>query len=256
MIGGNEADAYGGGVPASSESALELDHVLIVDNRARSFGGGVEVSSTSTVSLSYTVVAGNESTLDGAGISTRSDGVAVAIEHSVVVGNAVCDLSEGKAAGVALIDGYDGAVSHVVVSENVGGPGVGSDASTMVAVEVSDAWGNEGGDYVGMTDPAGTGGNLSVDPSFLDTSARFALDPDLHLGLSSPVVDAGNPAQFDPDGSRADIGPYGGEGADDREPDGDGFPAWWQPGPYTSDLTTQGWDRDDLDAGMRPGSGC
>ena len=60
-----------------------------------------------------------------------------------------------------------------------------------------------------------------------------------------------------PSGSPSDIGAYGGPGADRWDLDGDGYPSWWQPGPY--DFSTYpglGWDCDDLDAGIYPGNGC
>ncbi|MBC8424246.1 hypothetical protein H8E07_09000 [bacterium] len=51
--------------------------------------------------------------------------------------------------------------------------------------------------------------------------------------------------------------PYGGPAADQWDLDGDGYPLWWQPGPY--DFATHpalGRDCDDLDASVYPGSGC
>ena len=83
------------------------------------------------------------------------------------------------------------------------------------------------------------------------------LDWDLHLAVGSPLIDAGAPNALDPDGSPADMGPYGGPGADAWDLDGDGFPAWWQPGPYDSaTYPALGLDCDDLDPQVHPLSGC
>ncbi len=46
-------------------------------------------------------------------------------------------------------------------------------------------------------------GNVFADPMFLDNA-------DFHLQAFSPAIDAGDPAVFDPDGSRSDMGAYGG----------------------------------------------
>lgn len=51
------------------------------------------------------------------------------------------------------------------------------------------------------------GGNLSVDPSFV------SFPEDMHLKMSSLCIDAGDPNISDPDGSRSDIGAYGGPDA-------------------------------------------
>jgi hypothetical protein len=50
-------------------------------------------------------------------------------------------------------------------------------------------------------------GNVSVDPMFVDPVAG-----DFHLRPGSPLIDAGDPAMTDANGSRADMGAYGGTG--------------------------------------------
>ena len=64
-------------------------------------------------------------------------------------------------------------------------------------------------------------GNISLNPMFVDTT-EFAFD--FHLQPGSPCIDAGNPAPVynDPDGSRNDMGVYGGPGAEGwvKVPDG------------------------------------
>lgn len=61
--------------------------------------------------------------------------------------------------------------------------------------------------FEGMSDPTGTQGNMSTNPMFADgTGGDFTLMP------GSPCVDAGDPAYVDGDGSRADMGIFGGLG--------------------------------------------
>ncbi|RME53032.1 MAG: hypothetical protein D6795_05965, partial [Deltaproteobacteria bacterium] len=62
--------------------------------------------------------------------------------------------------------------------------------------------------------PTGTNGNISVDPRFVDTTGDDPLAWDLHLSSDSPLIDAGDPGILDPDGSRSDIGAYGGPEGD------------------------------------------
>ena len=51
--------------------------------------------------------------------------------------------------------------------------------------------------------------------------------------------------------------PHGGPNADLWDLDGDVYPLWWMPGPYdASTYPAAGWDCDDSDADVYPGSGC
>jgi predicted outer membrane repeat protein len=87
-------------------------------------------------------------------------------------------------------------------------------------------WANEGGDTLDEA-PAPTAEDVLADPALLaweDGAACAALD--LRLQRGSPLVDAGRADAADPDGSRADIGAWGGPGADwtDEDGDGDAYP--------------------------------
>ncbi len=85
-------------------------------------------------------------------------------------------------------------------------PGVGiwmNADTTQFPIRYNDVWGNHGGNYEGVPDLTGVSGNLSVDPKFMGP-ADFRLQPD------SPCRDAGDPRLVDPDGTRSNIGRYGG----------------------------------------------
>ena len=52
---------------------------------------------------------------------------------------------------------------------------------------------------------------MSVDPRFVAASDDGdGLNDDFGLALQSPLLDAGDPGLTDPDGSRSDVGAYGG----------------------------------------------
>ena len=94
-----------------------------------------------------------------------------------------------------------------------------------------------------------------MDPEFLDDAPVDPVDWDLHLGLSSPLIDAGDPTVLDPDGSPSNIGAYGGPGAGLFDLDLDGYYEWWIPGAYDA-ATSPGSDCDDGDPAVHPGNGC
>ncbi|SYZ72013.1 hypothetical protein TRIP_C20128 [Candidatus Zixiibacteriota bacterium] len=71
-------------------------------------------------------------------------------------------------------------------------------------------WNNKEGNYRDIWDQSDLNGNLSVDPQFVGESV-FILKP------TSPAINAGHPEIFDPDGSRSDIGLYGGPQAVKRQ---------------------------------------
>jgi hypothetical protein len=64
-------------------------------------------------------------------------------------------------------------------------------------------WNNKDGNYRDIWDHTDINGNLSVDPQFLGESVFL-------LREGSPAIDTGHPEISDPDGTRSDIGLYGG----------------------------------------------
>jgi parallel beta-helix repeat protein len=66
----------------------------------------------------------------------------------------------------------------------------------------NNVWDNTAGNYEGIDDQTHTNGNISQDPLLKDDS--FMLKP------GSPCIDTGDPGIVDPDGTRSDMGIFGG----------------------------------------------
>jgi hypothetical protein len=106
------------------------------------------------------------------------------IKNCVIYGNALGVRGTGSAGF-----NYTGTASNCI-SWNNGGSGF----SGLVAVTYSDG---------SLGDNANQSNNINLDPLFI-SSSDFRIDP------TSPCWNTGNPADFDPDGSRSDMGYYGG----------------------------------------------
>jgi hypothetical protein len=78
--------------------------------------------------------------------------------------------------------------------------------SESIEISYNNVWDNVAGDYRDMDELTGAGGNISLNPSFVDSLG-------FHLSPESPCLDAGNPIFTDPDGGPSDIGIHGGPAA-------------------------------------------
>jgi hypothetical protein len=103
-----------------------------------------------------------------------------------------------------------------------GGITAASAASNSMTISYCDVWGNAGGNYLNLTAPTGTNGNISVDPQFVDpTGGNLRLKScNGHSAgtgtwvkdvTTSPCLDAGPPtagfsAEPAPNGGRTNMG--------------------------------------------------
>lgn len=202
IITGNTATVSGGGV--SIDSAVyggTLTHLVIRSNKAP-LGGGV-YAATAAFDLSNSVINANNGTSSGGGIYLED--TSGTLSQLVVTGN-VSPTAGG--AGLALEDVGSLSVRNSAIVNNNRGVGV------LVNGVGPASWTyNDVHDHVtafsGMTDPTGTSGNIAVNAKFTSASTY-----DFTLKSTSALINAGDPATLDADGSRADIGAYGGPGGD------------------------------------------
>jgi hypothetical protein len=197
----------GGGVLSAPSGSFTLRNSRVLENEAFE-GGGLLLSSDAGGSLSLLnldVVAN-----DGGGVQLDS-ATGSSVVNSILVGNSGVGLSGDTAA-------HSGALAYNLVWSN------------------DSDWGGKLGDRVGQD------GNISDPPQY----AAWSNDGNpanevLLLSSASPARDAGDPTLLDLDGSRSDMGSYGGPSATDGDADGDGW------------ARSQG-DCDDAEAAANPGA--
>ena len=198
VIAGNGADdteplvlnERGGGGLMVVGGTVSLDNVLIHGNRTTGHGGGLLAHDTwGGFSLRNVTIADNEAEYGGGGLFAEQGGT-VSLNSCIVAYNSV-------AGGVPEIDAVDPAYEP--------------------SLDYTDVWGLGDPFGAGLTDQSAINDNLSADPLFAGFSDNGDYtDDDLHLDVSSACIDAGDPltAFNDPDGTRNDMGAYGGIGGD------------------------------------------
>jgi HYDIN/CFA65/VesB family protein/parallel beta helix pectate lyase-like protein len=214
----------GGGISVRGASAPQILNNTIAGNQLRlgGDGGGISVNAASPI-VSRNIIGGNTVFNDGGGISSINGGTPKIIENlitgntsingngggiywgsgAVVVSNTVAGNSALAGSAVfadALLSG-----TEVVNNILVGSPGAtafqcnGQFGTTPPIVSFNDAFSNGGSGYGGTcASLAGTAGNISLDPQFVD-----AVNGNYHLQAASPAIDAGN--SVDPNLPGADL---------------------------------------------------
>ncbi len=259
---GNSA-AFGGGALVSGVSTLDGHHATISGNVAQG-GGGLYVDE-STLTLRNTLVAGNT--------ATSSNGGGLAVDGgNAIVSASVFAANVGFSGGAAHVnDGSTATFTNLTLTENGSsnsaggirvtalgsltltntiiawssdGSGISGAAGSVIATTYGDLYTNEGGaTSSGYVDPTGTNGNMAVDPAFVSFADDGTYTDDLHLLSTSTLVDAGDPTILDADGSRSDMGAYGGP-----------YGAAWADGDADADgYTVADGDCDDADPDKYPG---
>lgn len=233
LVSGNTS-GLGGGIAVTKApfNGCRIEAIDIVDNDA-SEGGGLYVADNYVpVAMRLLTVEGNQAS-QGAGLAVR--GTNFTLDHAVFDGNTA------TGSGGAIAHGAGGACPEAPCppANPVGnidfivayGNGAGSGGflwtnQTGLSIENSIIEANTGSgvdldsgvpapawrwndmrprSFDDMADPTGTSGNIAANPLFINPTAG-----NFRLGAGSPARDAGDPSLTDADGSRADMGRYGG----------------------------------------------
>jgi hypothetical protein len=224
----NVAADDGGGVKASHDLGLLVDDVF-TGNRAGYGGGGIEIDDDRSTVLRC-VVTGNVAARGG-GIHYNDNRSPFKLEATLVAGNTATE--RGGGVGYDGVETDESELRFVTIADNTA-PDTGGAYFEAAIVEVRDSViaGNSGTQIKfatvtrpegpatggptnwkyddvfplvveGMAYPSGANGNLSSAPGFVGPA-------DFHLSAGSACRDAGDPTKLDRDGTRADMGAYGG----------------------------------------------
>ena len=199
---------YGGGIYLEDNFyPIAIRDVVLVDNEAN-HGGGLFVRATD-VTIRNTLISGNVADDDGGGLYVGQPepyeapmcpcpplSPSIDVDFVVFHGNqapagaAVWVDTTGLSVGSSIITGHTGEAVTVA--------GVATPAPAWAYNDTTPA------SFAGMADPTGSSGNISSDPEYAGGAESF------DLAAGSPCINAGDPAFNDRNGTRADMGRYGG----------------------------------------------
>jgi predicted outer membrane repeat protein len=247
---GNTASSTGGAIHLNDGSATLTDNSF--DGNRGTSGGAVYGSGTDGVSAHSNLWCGNDATsgsggalyLTGAGTSVdvrynrfventaTSSGGGVYTTGATVTPAFYNNTFVGQSGGAAYF-ANDATFVNNVIAWTASGSGLSTDSSArLLTVTYNDWYTNTTADLAGGLATATLDStNLLVDPRL----TAYSLDGDctndaLWPKYGAPIVDTGDVTLTDPDGTRSDMGAYGGTGADATmftDADGDGLISMW-----------------------------
>jgi hypothetical protein len=209
---------YGGAIYCDRSSSPAIINNVISKNKATGIGGGI-YSFRAAPNINLNRLVENEAADSGGGIFSYRDSSRIA--------NNIIWKNKAKLGGGISCDRSAAAVINDTITANMAasGGGIFVDRGSVRLLNLI-LWQNEDDFYfkrlgkssrpdhsnIGDGDFRGLNGNISADPLFADLE-----NGDFRLQPGSPCINSGNlePIYYDHDGSRNDMGAYGGpEGPD------------------------------------------
>lgn len=235
----NVAYNGGGGIYGASSNP-SIAHVIISSNESLGSGGGLHWDFGGG-SFSHCVFSDNFAQTVGGGIYLLT--APTSFTHCVIAANTSSD----EGGGFFVMQLTDASVSNSVIAYNapynVYGTGINRMAFRNSDIYNPADWPDVMRMFIGPD-------NLRTEPAFL--TYEDGLPTDFHLAQGSPLIGRGGSRSLDVDGSKADIGCYGGADAAQRDMDGDTVPDWFWPG--TLEMAPVGFDPEDYDCDERGGA--
>ncbi|MEZ4235985.1 MAG: hypothetical protein R3F59_07435 [Myxococcota bacterium] len=162
--------------------------------------GGAVYAYDSQILLRNVRAHNNDASVSGGAVYV--DATATTVTNSVFWRN-----TSPVGSALHVYDGVGADVVNSVFGLNTTGAAIEVASGTVPAVSYS-VFHDNTADVLGMTDPIGVDGNKSGAPRFRNPGRG-----NFHLKANSKLIDLGDPSLSDPDGSRSDIGAYGGPDA-------------------------------------------
>ena len=215
IIKGNSAND-GGGIYVYDSQELTINNCELIENSSSGHGGALSIWYQSNVSINNSTFTSNESQTGGGVYSFNSS---LDINYSIFNSN----LAVGDGGGITISSTsnsqldmanatmYDNSATTAPESNGIRLAGSGSSANITNSI----IWENISGDNfsINYSNIQGQGddnfeiypgeGNIAQIPLFNSVDSS---NPDYHLTVCSPCIDAGNPEETDPDGSIIDMG--------------------------------------------------
>ncbi len=261
----NEA-SYGGGVHTTGATVGDCTF----DSNSAWFGGGLHAPA-GDITITHSAFVGCTAMFPGSGGGAHVEFDAV-IENSIFDGAPIGPFGAAGGSPALVVEGGPTTLRYLTIVGTLRTAWLdGADTLEGIAVE---GWGatpaievtsgalplsysrlqSTGTVVAGAPDPTGTDGNTAGSLGLQGGTWSSVLLRN-HLSATSASIDLGPPGDLDPDGSPADVGAFGGPDAGAWDLDGDGFPGWWQPGPYdTATYPAGAWDCDDQSPVVYPGA--
>ena len=213
LVSGNSTTNYGGGIYIWADSNPDLQNVTITGNSAAMVGGGISCWDSSP-SLENVTISGNSAEMHGGGLHFTCSNSS--LQNVTISGNSAI----GGGGGI-YCSGSSPSLVNVSISNNSSGGGGGYEGGGIICAnstpilinsilwndspqEIYILSGSATATYSNIEGGWAGEGNDNVDPLFVDPD-----NSDYHLQVTSPCIDAGDPASpYDPDGTIADMGAF------------------------------------------------
>jgi hypothetical protein len=212
-VSGNNGYSFGAGMV--DESYAYLLRVQVLDNYA-SYVGGLGAYSYGYLYLQNVVLDGNGDSSSSGGSSYYGAAITAFSSGGIYADFVTLVNTHGNYALRVLSGSYLYLYDSIVAFNEGYGLELGQVSSSYLGGGYNDFYGNAyGNNYYDSNAQFALEGSKSIaeDPLFVSYTADPYGD-DLHLGSGSPCLDAGDSSQLDADGSRADMGAYGGPQGD------------------------------------------